>query len=158
MQSAHFLTLCPVSPLVSWLGRPDPRIWGGQDGSNFLIHLVDDDDAVRTTLARLIRLSGYEVREYASGAELLQSADHLDSGCILLDLNMPDADGIAVNQSLKARSIDIPVILVTGAGDREISPHRADVAEVLHKPFRRADLLSVLDRFIGPPNAEVTGQ
>lgn len=111
-----------------------------------LIHLVDDDDAVRTTLARLLVLSGYAVREYASGAELLDASDGLDGDCILLDLNMPEADGLAVHQALRDRSIEIPVIMMTGAGTLTDSPLGGGIASVIQKPFRRAELLSLLDQ------------
>lgn len=148
------MTFHGVLPLLGLLGRPGSAIRGGQDGSNYLIYLVDDDDAVRTTLARLIKLSGYEVREFASGAELLDAVTELDSGCILLDLNMPGANGIAVQKALKDRSIDIPVILMTGAGDLAVSPMGDDVAAILQKPFRRAELIALLDEFGIRPNAE----
>jgi two-component system response regulator FixJ len=115
--------------------------------------LVDDDEAVRTTLARMLALSGYPVREYSSGAELLAAAEGL-SGCILLDLNMPDANGIAVNKALKELSIDIPVSLMTGAGDLGNLPIRPDVGAILQKPFRRTDLMSLLGKFGIRPNAE----
>lgn len=122
--------------------------------SNLLVHLVDDDDAVRTTLARLLDLSGYAVREYASGAELLDAADGLEGGCILLDLNMPGADGLAVRQALNDRSIDIPVIIMTGAGD-SVPPLEGGVASVIRKPFPRAELISLLDRiFVGSDPAK----
>ena len=85
---------------------------------------------------------------------MLEAANELDGGCILLDLNMPDDDGIAVHRALKDRSIDIPVILMTGAGDLAVSPVRADVAAILQKPFRRAELVSLLDKFGMRPNAE----
>jgi two-component system response regulator FixJ len=84
---------------------------------------------------------------------LLAAADGL-SGCILLDLHMPDANGIAVNRVLKELSIDIPVILMTGAGDLGSLPVRPDVGAILQKPFRRTDLVSLLDKFGIRPNAE----
>ena len=121
--------------------------------SELLIHLVDDDEAVRTTLARLLVLSGYAVREYASGAELLDAADGLEGDCILLDLNMPEADGFAVHQALKDRSINIPVIMMTGAGVLPESPLEAGIAGVIQKPFRRAELLSLLDALVAGPQA-----
>jgi two-component system response regulator FixJ len=130
-------TSCSVHPPNA--GEDERRL------SNSLVHLVDDDDAVRTTLARLLVLSGYEVREYASGAELLDAADGLEGGCILLDLNMPETGGLAVRQALKDRSIDIPVIIMTGAGD-SVPPLDGGVASVIRKPFRRAELVSLLDR------------
>lgn len=122
--------------------------------SGVLIHLVDDDDAVRSTLARLLVLSGYAVREYASGAELLDVADGLDGDCILLDLNMPEADGLAVHRTLKDRAIDIPVIVMTGAGALTDSPLDAGIAGVIQKPFRRAELLSLLDQLFAGPHTE----
>ena len=131
---------------------------GAAGGSSFLIHLVDDDDAVRTTLARLLNLSGYGVREYASGAELLEAADELKGGCVLLDLNMPVADGIAVYQALKDRSIDVPVILMTGAGDLAVSELRAEVAGVIQKPFRRVELLSMLESLSASHDAGAKAQ
>ncbi|SRR5258705_1217871 len=131
-------TSCSVHPPNA--GEDERRL------SDSLVHLVDDDDAVRTTLARLLVLSGYEVREYASGAELLDAADGLEGGCILLDLNMPEADGLAVHQALKDRSINIPVILMTGAGVLPDSPLDVGIAGVIQKPFRRAELMSLLDR------------
>ena len=60
-----------------------------------LIHLVDDD-AVRKSIARMLTLGNYGVREYRSGTELLAAADTLDDGCILIDVNMPGPDGPTV--------------------------------------------------------------
>jgi two-component system response regulator FixJ len=99
----------------------------------------------------MLVLSGYSVREYSSGAELLEAADEL-SGCILLDLHMPDADGFAVHEALKDRSIDVPIILVTGAGDAAAAS-AAGIAGLIQKPFRRADLLSLIEKVSGDSGA-----
>jgi len=109
-----------------------------------LVHLVDDDAAVRGTLARLLVSGGYRVREYESGAELLGSRGALSGACILLDINMPEPDGFAVHQALSERSIDIPVILMTGSGDLTVLALKAGVADFLQKPFGRGELLSVI--------------
>ena len=111
-----------------------------------MIHLVDDDAAVRGTLARLLVSGGYEVREYASGMELLEGAGTLDDGYILLDIDMPEADGFAVARALKERSVDVPVVMMTGAGDLTILALKAGVAEFIQKPFGRSELLSLLDQ------------
>lgn len=108
-----------------------------------LVHLVDDDDGVRATLARLLLSGGYRVREYASGDELLE-ADELEDGYILLDLDMPGADGFAVRRALAQRSIRIPVIMMTGGGDLTVLALKAGAAEFMQKPFGRAEILSVL--------------
>lgn len=122
--------------------------------SKLLVHLVDDDDAVRTSIARLLSASNLGVREYSSGEALLEASGELDDGCILLDVNMPGTDGLGVLKALRDRSIDNPVILMTGAGDVAISPLMDDVAAILQKPFRREELLALLDKFGIMPNAE----
>lgn len=109
-----------------------------------LVHLVDDDAAVRGTLARLLVSGGYRVREYESGAALLGSRGALSGACILLDINMPEPDGFAVHQALSERSIDIPVIMMTGSGDLTVLALKAGVADFLQKPFGRGELLSVI--------------
>jgi two-component system response regulator FixJ len=114
--------------------------------SDRLVHLVDDDDAVRRSLARLLTFSGYQVREYVSGTELLEASEGLTGTCILLDLNMPGADGFTTNEALKDRSIGIPVVLMTGGSDVAAKASSAGIAAVIQKPFRRQALVSVLDK------------
>jgi len=109
-----------------------------------LVHLVDDDDGVRSTLARLLVSGGYRVRQYASGTELLESAEPLEGGYILLDIDMPGADGFAVHKALTERSIDIPVIMMTGSGDLTVLALKAGAADFMQKPFGRGEILSVL--------------
>jgi two-component system response regulator FixJ len=120
-----------------------------------LIHLVDDDAAVRGTLARLLASGGYEVCEYASGAELLAVADHLDGGMVLLDVDMPEPDGFAVTRMLAERAIDVPVVMMTGGGDLTLLAFRAGVARFMQKPFGRSELLSVLDTLSERPRGSL---
>ncbi len=68
-----------------------------------LIHLIDDEDAVRRSASFLLKTSGYEVRAYASGVAFLKEARHPDPGCILLDIRMPEMDGLEVQRELNAR-------------------------------------------------------
>lgn len=121
-----------------------------------LVHLVDDDAAVRGTIARLLVSGGYRVREYASGRELLNALDRLDGdGCILLDINMPDTDGFAVQRALADKRIELPVIMMTGSGDLTILAFRAGVAEFMQKPFGRGELLSIIDQISTQQRANV---
>lgn len=110
-----------------------------------IIHLVDDDPTVRSTLTRLLVSGGYRVRDYASGAELIAAADHLTEGCILLDINMPDSDGFAVKKALAEHGVDLPVVMMTGSGDVTLLAWRAGVAAFIPKPFGRREIISVLD-------------
>ena len=114
--------------------------------SKALVHLVDDDDGVRGTLARLLVSGGYAVREYESGQALLAATGEMDTGFVLLDINMPGIDGFAVSRALAERSIDLPVIMMTGSGDLTLLAFKAGVADFLQKPFGRGELLSVLDQ------------
>jgi two-component system, LuxR family, response regulator FixJ len=109
-----------------------------------LVHLVDDDAGVRGMLARLLASGGYRVREYESGRQFLDNKEALDGACILLDITMPEPDGFAVHRALADRSIDIPVIMMTGSGDLTVVALKAGVADFLQKPFGRGELLSVI--------------
>ena len=111
-----------------------------------LVHLVDDDAGVRGTLARLLESGGYRVRQYASGSELLEASDAIAGGCVLLDINMPEPDGFAVKRALAERSVDVPVVMMTGSGDLTVLALKSGAADFLQKPFDRCELLTVLDQ------------
>ena len=110
------------------------------------VHIVEDDAIVRSTLTRLLESGGYAVRQYSSGRELLEAADSLEDGSILLDVNMPEPDGFAVQRQLKARSIELPVVMMSGSGDLTVVAMKSGVAEFMQKPFGRSELLAVLDQ------------
>ena len=97
-------------------------------------------------MARLLRSGGYDVREYRSGEELLASADSLRSGCILLDISMPGKDGFAVHRALAERSVELPVIMMTGSGDLTILVMKAAATDFMQRPVGRGPLLSVLEQ------------
>lgn len=111
-----------------------------------LVHLVDDDDDVRRTLARLLVSGGYDVKEYGSGDAFLNAFNPTDTGFILLDINMPGLDGFSVQKILLNREIDLPVIMMTGSGDLTLLALRSGAIDLMQKPFGRSELLSVLER------------
>jgi RNA polymerase sigma factor (sigma-70 family) len=82
-----------------------------------VVHVVDDDPAVRDSLDLLLRLRGYRTRTFESGDALLRDVDASVHGCILLDLRMPGTDGVAVQQALQARRVPLPIIVLTAHGD-----------------------------------------
>lgn len=118
-----------------------------------LVHLVDDDPAVRETLARLLHSGGYSVRQYGSGAELIAASGALEPGFILLDVDMPGQDGFEVNRILASKSSDLPVIMMTGSGDLTILALKAGANDFMQKPFGRQELLDVLDQLSAEPMA-----
>jgi two-component system, LuxR family, response regulator FixJ len=82
-----------------------------------LVHLVDDDDAIRRSVGFMLKTSGFQVRTYESGVELLKAANGLEPGCILLDIRMPGMSGLEVQAALSATGVILPVIIMTGHGD-----------------------------------------
>ncbi|WP_294122356.1 response regulator FixJ [Sphingomonas sp.] len=116
-------------------------------GDERLVHVVDDDDSVRRSVGFMLKTSGHKVQSYASGMELLKDAKALESGCILLDIRMPQMDGLEVHQALKERGVALPVIIMTGHGDIPLSVRamKAGAIDFIEKPFEKAVLLNALE-------------
>ena len=112
-----------------------------------LVHLVDDDDAIRRSVGFMLKTSGYHVRTYESGVELLKGAPGLEPGCILLDIRMPGMDGLEVQAALRDKGVTLPVIIMTGHGDVSLAVQamKAGAVDFIEKPFEKAVLLSAID-------------
>lgn len=113
-----------------------------------LIHLIDDDDAVRRSASFLLKTSGFAVEAWSSGVDFLRSAKQAHAGCILLDVRMPEMDGLEVQRELNARGVAMPVIVLTGHGDvgTAVQAMKAGAVDFLEKPFERDTLLGAIDR------------
>jgi two-component system response regulator FixJ len=113
-----------------------------------LVHLVDDDEAVRRSAGFMLKTSGFRVRTFGSGDELMKNASSLDPGCILLDIRMPGMDGLDVQAALKERGIGLPVIIMTGHGDVTLAVQamKAGAVDFIEKPFEKAVLLGAIDQ------------
>jgi FixJ family two-component response regulator len=113
-----------------------------------IVFVVDDDASFRRSTERLIRLAGFEVRAFSSGAEFL-SAKRLDRpSCLVLDVRMPGVSGIDVQRELTKAGIVMPIIFVTGHGDIPMSVQaiKAGAVEFLTKPFREKKLLDAIEQ------------
>lgn len=112
------------------------------------VHLVDDEGAIRRSLTLMLRLAGYQISAFESGRTFLDAVGGLRTGCILIDVRMPDMDGLEVQQELNQRGVWMPVVLMTGHGDLAVavSALRAGAADFIEKPFERARLLTALER------------
>jgi len=85
------------------------------------IHVVDDDPSFRVAVARLLRAAGYQVLLYESGQQLLANMPGLEAGCILLDMRMPELDGLEVQERLNEIACSLPVVFLTGHGSVQTS-------------------------------------
>lgn len=112
-----------------------------------IIHLVDDEEAIRKSVGFMLKTAGFKVVAYASGVEFLKVVRSADPGCILLDIRMPEMDGLEVQAALAQRGISMPVIVLTGHGDVSFAVRamRAGAVDFLEKPFEKAALLKAID-------------
>lgn len=113
-----------------------------------IVHLVDDDEAVRDSLAFLFKASGFAVRTYASGPEALAGIDSGSPGCVVTDVRMPEMSGIDLLRELKARSVSLPVVVITGHGDVPLAVEamREGAIDFIEKPFDQSLLLTAVRR------------
>jgi FixJ family two-component response regulator len=111
-----------------------------------IVHVVDDDDSMRTALSRLLSAAGYAPRTYASAGDFLIAAGESPQGCLVLDLNMPGPDGLTLFESLRARGVDLPAVFLTGRGDipSSVRALKAGASDFLTKPVRSEVLLEAV--------------
>lgn len=112
-----------------------------------LIHIVDDEEAIRRSASFMLKTSGFDVQTWPSGVAFLREARAAASGCVLLDIRMPEMDGLEVQEAMADRGIALPVIVLTGHGDISIAVRamKAGAVDFLEKPFEKARLLDAID-------------
>jgi FixJ family two-component response regulator len=122
-----------------------------------LVHIIDDDAAVRDSMQALLTSWRIAVRTYASGREFLQRLTPATFGCIILDLHMPDISGFQLLDILRERGCLIPVILFTGRVDpaTEKMATLSGAVAVLAKPVAEDELLGLVRRLLATDNAMV---
>ncbi len=113
-----------------------------------LIHVIDDDAALRTALSRLLGASGYRVQLYESGKAFLERGSSGEAGCILLDVDMPGLTGLQLQEHLAGSGSILPIVFLTGGGDIAMSVRaiKAGAEDFLPKPVVRATLLDAIER------------
>lgn len=113
------------------------------------VFVVDDEDGVRVSLAKLIRLIGYESRAFASAQEFLSSDAIGQPGCLLVDLRMPGMSGIELLEEIERRRLPLAAIVMSGRADTEILERlkTMETVGVLEKPFALDALKAMLDRW-----------
>ena len=126
--------------------------------SDKVVHVIDDDPAMRDSLAFLFDSAGLAVKTYDSAIAFLDRADALEPGCILTDVRMPQMSGLELIDRLKALSVGLPVIVMTGHADvpLAIQAMKAGVIDFIEKPFDDEALLGAVRA--GLAEAEQLGQ
>lgn len=110
------------------------------------IHVVDDDDSFRESTVRLLRAAGYATTSYSSSEDFLARMEP-GPGCLLLDIRMPGASGLDLQQELERRNIRLPVVFLTGHGDVPMSVHamKAGADDFLLKPAEVVTLVGAVE-------------
>jgi FixJ family two-component response regulator len=114
-----------------------------------LVYLVDDDASVRKALTRLIASAGYRVEAFDSARAFLdRNRDCAGPACLVLDVQMPDLNGLDLQRELTAANSILPIVFITGHGDIPMSVRamKAGAADFLTKPAQDVDLLGAIER------------
>ena len=113
-----------------------------------VIHVVDDDEAIRDSVAWLLDGDRYSVRTYATGEDFLARVERLSPACVILDIRMPGMSGVEVHEQLTRNAVGTPVIFVTGHGDvpMAVEAIKRGAFDFIEKPFNEQKLTSVIER------------
>jgi FixJ family two-component response regulator len=116
------------------------------------VHLIDDDESMRTALGRLLSAAGYTVRTYAAAGDYLVPAPDDDPSCLVLDLQLPGVSGLELQAALPHHpDYDRPIIFLSGTADvrSSVQAMRAGASEFLTKPIQREALLAAVENAVG---------
>jgi FixJ family two-component response regulator len=109
--------------------------------------IVDDDDDVRTALARLLTAMGHKVTAFASAEDFEAAPVIVD--CMIVDVRLPGINGLEFRQKLRGQSVPVPLVLMTGDGDRLDRDARIGDTPIVSKPFDDATLTAAIADAIG---------
>ncbi len=111
-----------------------------------VVHVVDDDEAVRRSLALLLTSFGLIAETYSSAEMLLAELDHLAPGCLVVDVRMPGMDGLELQHALQERGCTYPVLVVTGHADvgLAVKAMKAGALDFIEKPYADNELIDAV--------------
>ena len=114
--------------------------------SSAVVHLIDDDEAVRQAVAFLLTSSGLAVRVHESAVAFLDVLPGLQPGCIVSDVRMPGMDGLELQRRLKSQGAKLPMIIMTGHADVSLAVEamKAGAVDFIEKPFDDELMLSAI--------------
>lgn len=119
--------------------EPPPAAEAGE----MMVHIVDDDDAVRSSLALLLRSFGLSAQTHESAETVLERLPTLRAGCFVVDIRMPGMDGLELQAELARRGCTMPVVVVTGHADVSLAVRamKAGATDFIEKPYSEDDVL-----------------
>lgn len=112
-----------------------------------LVHVIDDDAAIRDSLSFLLNAAGLDVRTYESAGAFLSALPHGGSGCIVTDVSMPEMSGVDLLRRLRDLNIQLPVIVITGHGDIQLAVEamKLGAKDFIEKPIEDETLLASIN-------------
>jgi two-component system response regulator FixJ len=115
---------------------------------DYIVHIVDDEEPVRKSLAFLLTMHGFTVRVHNSATDFLAAASAMHNGCLVTDLRMPDMSGVELLRGLKIAQVMIPTIVITGHGDvpMAVEAMKAGALDFIEKPFEDEVLIEAIKR------------
>ena len=125
-----------------------------------VVHVIDDDEAMRDSLSYLLESTNIAVRTYESALEFLRQLDSIEAGCIVTDVRMPEMSGPELARRLREQGAYFPVIVMPGHADVPLAVEamKAGALEFLEKPFEEEVLLRAIQIALrgGPPGHDPT--
>ncbi|WP_312165593.1 response regulator FixJ [Phenylobacterium sp.] len=111
-----------------------------------LVHVIDDDPAVRDSLAFLLETADLRARTYDSAVAFLEALPEVTGGCVVTDVRMPEMTGIELVRRLKGQGFRLPIVMITGHADVPLAVEamKAGVADFIEKPFDDEVLLAAI--------------
>ena len=127
---------------------------------NIVLHVIDDDEAMRESIAFLLGTSGFEVEAFDSAIAFLEALSDLDVICVVTDVRMPQMNGLEMMKRLKASGHHFPVIIMTAHGDVPLAVEamRLGAFDFLEKPFEDEALLTAVNSAIQHGNVATAGE
>lgn len=115
---------------------------------DYVVHVVDDEEPVRKSLAFLLTMSGFTVRMHNSATSFLNAAPSLGRACLVTDLRMPDMSGVELLARVKDAGAMVPAIVITGHGDvpMAVAAMKAGAVDFIEKPFEDSVLIDAIQR------------
>ena len=124
-----------------------------------MVHVVDDDEAVRQSLSFLFRTAKMQVQTYESAAAFLERLPKLQPGCLITDVRMPGMSGIELLHRLQELDVKMPVIVITGHGDVPLAVEamKGGALDFLEKPFDDDDLIAAVRSALNAQSTDLEG-